>query len=320
MSKSLKAALLWGLAVAVVLGAAMQAVRPSLGKSAGPAAEIAAPAEVRAVLERRCYACHSDEPRLAWFDEPAPVYWMVAKDVRDARARLNFSELGNKPVAVQRAELYEAVNQVRLGAMPLPAYLAVHRGAGVTAEELKVLQDYLAPFAPTPSSAAAAVPVAGVVAAGPVGEKMPAGESANGVPFEAGFRTWKLLSATDRGDNHTLRIITGNDVAIKAVEEHQTHPWPDGAAFAKIAYAAVDDGQGNLVPGKFVQVEFMEKDAAKYARTKGWGYARFRGDALKPYGEGTHFDEECVGCHEPVKDHDYVYSLPIARDAVGGGR
>ncbi len=36
---------------------------------------------------------------------------------------LNFSELGTKPAAAQQAELYEAVNQVALGAMPLRLYL-----------------------------------------------------------------------------------------------------------------------------------------------------------------------------------------------------
>ena len=119
-----------------------------IGTSVGTKAELAAPVEVREILERRCEQCHSDEPRLSWFDQVAPAYWLVAHDVRTARSRLNFSELGTKPPAVQRAELFEAVNMIQLGAMPLPSYRAAHPGSDVTAEELATLRAYLNPFAP----------------------------------------------------------------------------------------------------------------------------------------------------------------------------
>ena len=302
---------LGGLALVVVaLGVAVQAVRPSLGKPAGPQAEVAVPAPVKEILVRRCYACHSDEPRLSWWDHIVPVQWVVASDVKQARALLNFSELGTKPKAVQQAELYESVNQIALGAMPLPLYLKGHPGSEVTAEELAVLKKYLVPFKPGvgPSGVAADAVVKHLTAA--------AGPSPNGVPFMPGYADWKVVSTTDRGDNHTLRIITGNDLAMKAIEAHQLPSWPEGAAFAKITFQAADDGHGHIVPGKFVQVEFMEKHRVQFAGTGGWGYARFKGAELKPYGTGPHFENECLGCHEPVRGNDYVYSLPLPR---GGG-
>ena len=133
--------LLTTLAVAgLVVFALAQAVRPALVTSVGPKAEIAAPPEVREILERRCEQCHSDEPRLSWFDHVAPAYWLVAHDVREARLRLNLSELGTKPPAVQRAVLFEAVNMIQLGAMPLPSYRAAHPGSDVTDEELATLK------------------------------------------------------------------------------------------------------------------------------------------------------------------------------------
>ena len=302
---------LGGLALVVVaLGVAVQAVRPSLGKPAGPQVEVAVPADVKEILVRRCYACHSDEPRLSWWDHVAPVQWVVASDVKQARALLNFSELGTKPKAVQQAELYESVNQIALGAMPLPLYLKGHPGSEVTAEELAVLKKYLVPFKPGvgPSGVAADAVVKHLTEA--------AGPSPNGVPFLPGYADWKVVSTTDRGDNHTLRIITGNDLAMKAIEAHQLPSWPEGAAFAKITFQAADDGHGHIVPGKFVQVEFMEKHRVQFAGTGGWGYARFKGAELKPYGTGPHFENECLGCHEPVRGNDYVYSLPLPR---GGG-
>jgi hypothetical protein len=204
--------------------------------------------------------------------------------------------------------LYEAVNQVQLGAMPLPLYLLGHPGSGVTAEELATLKAYLAPF--KPASGASGTAAGGRLISGAARAASP---SLNGVPFLPGYADWRVVSTTDRGDNHTLRIITGNDLAVRAIEKHQLPSWPEGAAFAKITWQAVDDGHGHVVPGKFVQVEFMEKHRVQYAGTGGWGFARFKGDDLKPYGSGPHFDNECLGCHEPVRGNDYVFSLPLPR-------
>ena len=175
---------------------------------------------------------------------------------------------------------------------------------------MAVLKKYLVPFKPGvgPSGVAADAVVKHLTEA--------AGPSPNGVPFLPGYADWKVVSTTDRGDNHTLRIITGNDLAMKAIEAHQLPSWPEGAAFAKITFQAADDGHGHIVPGKVVQVEFMEKHRVQFAGTGGWGYARFKGAELKPYGTGPHFENECLGCHEPVRGNDYVYSLPLPR---GGG-
>jgi len=93
-------------------------------------------------------------------------------------------------------------------------------------------------------------------------------------------------------------------------------PWPDGAAFAKVAWEAVPDGNGGLRPGKFVQVEFMVKDAQKYASTAGWGWGRWRGMDLQPYGKDAHFTHECVGCHTPVQGNDFVFTQPVERGGL----
>jgi hypothetical protein len=282
-------------------------------------AEIAAPPEVRQIPRNSCYNCHSNETRLSWFDQPVPAYWLVAHDVRLARSRLNFSEIGKLPKAKQRGMLFEAVNQIQLGAMPLPSYRALHPGASVTPAQLATLKAYLDPFATT-------APNMPPVPAGDVAPKPPPAEAAvtaqpvkpapNGLSFFPDYKNWRAISTTDRGDNHTLRVILGNDIAIRAVANHQIQPWPDGAAFAKVAWQAVPDGQGVLRTGKFVQVEFMVKDKVKYKSTTGWGFGRWLGPELKPYGADAHFTGECVGCHTPVRDNDYVYTMPLPRPAT----
>jgi len=301
--------------------AVLQLIRP--GIPSGPmAAEIQAPPRVRQILEKDCYSCHSNERRLAWFDDIVPAYWLVRHDVLTAREHLNFSTLGAKPAAAQRAALYEAVNMIQLGAMPLPQFTKLHPEAKVTPEELAELKAYLAPWSAVGSVAA---PSANAPDGAVKADLAAVPAELNGVPFEPGFEAWKPISFTDRGDNTTFRAILGNEIAVKAAESGNISPWPNGARFAKIAWQQAAGEDGLVYPGKFVQVEFMVKDAQLYRKTDGWGWGRWRGLELKPYGTDSRFVTECTGCHEPVRGDDFVYTLPItnaklSRDEVVNNR
>jgi len=134
----------------------------------------------------------------------------------------------------------------------------------------------------------------------------------NGVAYIPDYKNWKVISSTDRFDNHTLREILGNDVAVKAIAENHINPWPDGTMFAKVAWAqSQPDENGVVKTGAFVQVELMIKDAKKYASTEGWGFGRWRGTDLKPYGKDANFQNECTNCHAPMARNDYAYTMPI---------
>jgi hypothetical protein len=65
------------------------------------------PPQVKQVLEKDCYGCHSDERRLVWFDRIVPGYGLVRYDVQTAREHLNLSTLGSKPAAVQESSISE---------------------------------------------------------------------------------------------------------------------------------------------------------------------------------------------------------------------
>src|SRR5437764_3029675 len=116
----------------------LQFARPSIPFRPATA-EVQAPPQVKEVLEKDCYSCHSDERRLAWFDRIVPGYWLVRYDVLTGRDHLNFSTLGSKPAAVQKATLYESVNMMQLNAMPLPRFLPVHPVGEVTPAGLSTL-------------------------------------------------------------------------------------------------------------------------------------------------------------------------------------
>jgi hypothetical protein len=303
------------LASAVVIGfLAIQFVRPAITHPP-VTAEIQAPEPVRQILRNSCYNCHSNETKLPWFDQIAPAYWLVAYDVKTARAHLNFSEIGKLPPAAQKATLYEAVNQIALGAMPLPRYVHVHPDAAITPAQLATLKDYLQPFAPQPQPAPAPQ-AATSPEPQPTGPPSPVQNEPNGLAFLPDYKNWRPISSTDRGDNHTMRVILGNDIAVKAIADKNIQPWPDGATFAKVAWQETPDANGIIHPGKFVQVELMVKDKTRYAATAGWGWGRWRGTDLQPYGKNAHFDNECVSCHRPVRDNDWVYTLPLERNAA----
>lgn len=135
----------------------------------------------------------------------------------------------------------------------------------------------------------------------------------NGITLPEGYKDWRLLSVHQRTENNTIRAVFGNDIAIKAAREGQTNPWPKGTVLAKTVFKAVthDRFPTALEPGNFIHAEFMIKDAEKYASTGGWGYARWLGQDQKPYGKDANFVQECIGCHTPVKDRDWVFTNPV---------
>jgi Haem-binding domain/Cytochrome P460 len=298
--------------VGLVLLVVLQVFRP--GIPAKPAtAEIQAPPEVKRILDKSCYSCHSDQRRLSWFDQIVPAYWLVRQDILTAREHLNFSTLGAKPAAAQKATLYEAVNMVQLGAMPLPQFLRLHPDARVTPQELNILKAYLAPWTPAlqPTQNDQAENVTRV----PLTKVQP---ELNGLAFDPTFESWQPLSMTDRGDNRTFRFILGNIAAVKASQTGDISPWPDGARLAKIAWQQELGSDGLVHPGKFIQVELMAKNAKDYKDTEGWGWGRWRGLDLKPYGQDARFVNECTGCHLPLRGNDYVYTMPITTAQVSG--
>jgi hypothetical protein len=64
----------------VLVFAVMQVVRPSIPVKPATA-ELQTPPDVKSVLEKDCYSCHSDQRQLAWFDQIVPANWLVRHDI-----------------------------------------------------------------------------------------------------------------------------------------------------------------------------------------------------------------------------------------------
>lgn len=128
-----------GLAVTLL---ALQFFRPKIDHPL-VTEDLNAPKEVKDVLVRACYDCHSNETNVRWYDKIQPVYWQVAADVREGRKSLNFSHWDKLAPADRKAKLWEVVNQIEAGAMPIKSYQIVHTDSKVSEKELSKLKAYL---------------------------------------------------------------------------------------------------------------------------------------------------------------------------------
>lgn len=104
--------------------------------------EVPASAQVRDVLRRSCYDCHSNETVWPWYSHVAPVSWLVAKDVREGREELNFSAWNRISPQKQVKKLKKSWKEVEEGEMPMPIYLVTHHEARLSADDRATLRDW----------------------------------------------------------------------------------------------------------------------------------------------------------------------------------
>ena len=138
-----------------------------------------------------------------------------------------------------------------------------------------------------------------------------------GVTIPPGYRDWKMIAVaqlkSDKVDQ--LRAQLGNDIAIKAYQEGKL-PFPDSTILVALHWTRVPSEENNkvlagafpgaqsFIVGSRVNMQVMVKDSKRYAATGGWGFGDFTDG--KPAAEALH--KTCFPCHEPAKDHDFVFT------------
>lgn len=97
--------------------------------------------QTRALAERACFDCHSNQTGWPWYAAAAPVSWLVRGDVAEGRAHLNFSDWNQSHADHEHGSHtpQELVEAVRDGAMPPAAYLLLHPAARLSAAEREAL-------------------------------------------------------------------------------------------------------------------------------------------------------------------------------------
>jgi len=286
----------------------MQLGSPSISNPA-VSGDFKGPKEIKSIFERSCYDCHSNETKLQWFDKLAPFSYMVAADVREARSRYNFSMWDSISPADQEVKLWYMVNMIEAGKMPLPQYTAVHSKARITDEELVLLKNYVTELSNRNHGAGDTMEIK--TAKKSAGD-MP--KSINGISYFDSYKSWKVIASTNRLDNGTMRLVYGNDITVKAIKENTINPWPDGAIIVKVVWnLQPQDKEGNVIPGNFNNVQMMIKDSKRFSDTEGWGFARFNGLELKPYGSTVAFAVSCINCHRLVAKNGFVFDIPTKK-------
>ncbi len=90
--------------------------------------------ETRALAERACFDCHSNQTKWPWYAYIAPISWRVAEHVDHGREHLNFSQWDQPNEDLD--EIKEVLDE---GEMPLWDYLIMHEEAKLTEAEAATL-------------------------------------------------------------------------------------------------------------------------------------------------------------------------------------
>ncbi len=142
------------------------------------------------------------------------------------------------------------------------------------------------------------------------------------ISFPYGFKDWQHLGSWAVIGEDKEGSALHNVYAPKNVAEtyRTTGKFPDGAPIVKEVLKApnADHTTGNAYWADDVAVRFfMIKDAKGRFKEnplwgEGWGWALFKGEDTKNQ-VATNFRTDCLGCHVPAKDTDwiYVYGYPV---------
>ena len=106
--------------------------------------EILASPEVKAILKRACYDCHSHETIWPRYSRVAPVSWLLAWDVGEGREELNFSTWNRYSQKKREKIIREIWEEVDEGEMPPWFYLPLHPEARLSDSDRVVLRAWAA--------------------------------------------------------------------------------------------------------------------------------------------------------------------------------
>jgi mono/diheme cytochrome c family protein len=88
----------------------------------------------RALAQRACFDCHSNETKWPGYASVAPMSWLIQNDVDNGRRHMNFSEW-----QLPQEHADDAAEQIREKEMPLGHYLWLHPEAKLTDAEREQL-------------------------------------------------------------------------------------------------------------------------------------------------------------------------------------
>ncbi|MCB0476087.1 MAG: heme-binding domain-containing protein [Flavobacteriaceae bacterium] len=104
---------------------------------------VSVPDTVADILKNSCYDCHSNQTIYPWYSHVAPVSWLVAKDVREGREHVNFSNWQVLELTKKAEHLENMIDEIKDGEMPMSIYTAIHQDARLSEEQQKLIIDWI---------------------------------------------------------------------------------------------------------------------------------------------------------------------------------
>ena len=84
------------------------------------------PAEVKTVLDNKCYDCHSNQTSYPWYAELAPVSLWIDHHVEEGKEHFDVSAWASYNDKKKDHKLEELIEEVEEGEMPLASYNLLH--------------------------------------------------------------------------------------------------------------------------------------------------------------------------------------------------
>lgn len=126
--------------VAAILLLQFLPLKPPEGKNQN---EIQTSDEVKKILRKSCYDCHSDLTVWPWYSKIFPVNAYLYHHVDEGKAELNFSEWGNLTKKEKSHKGDSILETLEEGEMPPGDYILLHPSAKISKEELEVLKNWI---------------------------------------------------------------------------------------------------------------------------------------------------------------------------------
>jgi hypothetical protein len=98
--------------------------------------------DVQLILKASCYDCHSNETHYPWYSYVAPISFLVSRDTRVGREKLNFSDWTGYKKSEMAGLLDDISVEVSEGEMPMKIFTIIHRDAVLSDNEKEIIVNW----------------------------------------------------------------------------------------------------------------------------------------------------------------------------------
>ena len=131
----------------LVILVGIQFIRPerNIGEADGPndiTHYVPVPADVKGILQRSCYDCHSNHTNYPWYVNINPIALFMGGHIKEGKRDLNFSDLSVMGERRLTHKLSSIADQVGNHHMPIGSYTLIHTNAKLNDTEIKIIKDW----------------------------------------------------------------------------------------------------------------------------------------------------------------------------------